>query len=258
MTTRRLVIVAFVVLGLALAYQMWRRGRAEGEIQRALVAHQRAELEAAKWKRAEAASQDELARTVEMLGDEIVAAREAGVRIGMTSHWQGRGSTKITVRPTPGDQPGEPGERTGEAAAEDPPAGRATVAASTSDSSTSNEEAKQEVEIEIDTDVRIDDAVALDNAGRIYVVREVEAKLSSEGKDLSDWFPVIPEPGNVTRVDPKLQAAWEAAKNPPPRVALFRRPSLWRWGGSCIGGVGYTLVGGRVDGVVACGYGVQF
>jgi len=251
MTTRRLVLAGFAILGLCLAYQMWQRAQYERQAFEQWVTRQRAELDAAGWERAESRSQNQLAAVVMALTKDLDAAREAGARIAMTSRWQGKGEAVWipcdTTGATPGLQPGEPGEagRTGESAA-DTPADRATAASPTPPGAWPVQH------------VKIEDAVVVDDAGAIYVKRAVQGQLTVGETFATPWVKIVPVPGKKTYVDPKLEEALRLAQNPPPKVALLRKPSQWRLGGTCGAGGGYSVIEQRGDVGVYCVYGVQF
>lgn len=67
--------------------------------------------------------------------------------------------------------------------------------------------------------VKIDEAVAIDAAGGIYVARAVSARLTVGTSWASAWEPIVPDDAAPAAVDPELAKAWNLYRNPPPRPA---------------------------------------
>jgi hypothetical protein len=106
-----------------------------------------------------------------------------------------------------------------------------------------------------------DDSVVADDAGGIYVKRDVLSALSI-GKDwFSGWTPVVGDEleAGKPQVDPELEKAWAAWRAPkPPRIDFsFRPPGLWRGGWSCGPGGGLLVTGSPAVGAF-CVWGPQF
>lgn len=211
----RLSLVAAVILALALGIQTWRLDRESRRTVAARAAAQSAALNAAGWQRAAEASQSDLARVVPALNAEISALLRTGATLAGTSHWTGNGApvpvpciasmappAGAPIAAHPGPSPdGLPGEPLVDCDCHDgtdrlccPP----TVA--------------------VTPHVLIDDAVALDDAGGIYVARQVQARLSVGETWASEWADVTPDPGSTTAVDPRIGAAWREYLNPPYRL----------------------------------------
>lgn len=234
----RVAIVAAVLLAVALAVQTWRLDRASRREVDARAAIQRAALESAGWQRAAEAGEAELARIVPPLRAEISALRRTNAHFAGASHWTGHGQPVAVpcppiVAPPAGDPIVVPPGRPPTVSPGEPPA------------------------VAVVPHVRIEDAVALDDGGGVYVARHVEARMTVAESWSSAWEPLEPESA-ITRVDPRLSEAWKAYKNPPPRVAFVRSPKLWRFGLSCGIGLGYGVAARGVDVTAACVYGVEF
>lgn len=194
-TIARVAVVLALILGIALGVQTWRLNRAAAREVEARAKIQAEQLLAAGWQATAHASQAELARIVPALEAEIAAAKKAGTTVAGSSHWAGHGS-EIPVPCT---------------VVMGPPAGT-TLPTSDSPPPTSLPEAP--LTVAVTPHVRIDDAVALDDAGGIYVARHVQARLSVGETWASEWGPVTADPGSTTAVDPRIGAAWRAYLNP--------------------------------------------
>ena len=107
--------------------------------------------------------------------------------------------------------------------------------------------------------VLIHDAIAIDDAGAIFVARKVQTRLWANNRWANDWTEVKPDPSNKpVSVNPDLEAAWKAWRNPPAKVAFVRSPKQWRFGLACGIGLGYGVVAQGLDVTAACVYGVEF
>ena len=236
-TIARVSLVLALILGIALGVQTYRLNRSTGRELRERARAQAVELVAAGWQKAATASQADLARIVPALEAQLAAARRVSTTLAGTSTWAGRGAEipvpcTVVMGPPPGSSP-PPG----------PPAVAPVEAPPT---------------VAVAPHVLIDDAVALDDAGGIYVARKVQARLSVGQSWASEWEPVAPDPGSTTAVAPELSAAWKEYRNPPPKVAgLPRGLNRWRAGWVCGAGLGYAVASERSDLVVACLWGVQ-
>lgn len=218
----RVSLVMALVLAVAVGVQTWRLQREQGRAVDARAAAQDAELSASGWARIAAGSRAELARIVPALEAEIAALKKSGATFAGSSHWTGHGTAvaapcTVIMGPPAGDTtadlhpPPPPGQ----------PEAPLTVA--------------------VTPHVKIDDAVAIDDAGGIYVARHVAARLSVGESWASEWEPITADPGSTTAVDPEIGQAWRAFKNPPYRLDAFVGASI---GSNGLGIVG-QLSGGR-------------
>ena len=235
----RVAAVLALVLAIALGVQTWRLRRAADRETAAHVAAQDAALVAADWQRAAEGSQRDLARIVPELRAQLDAAKKAGTITAGTSHWTGHGA-EVAVPCTV--VMGPPAGATDAAPPGPPPVGLPGASPV----------------VAVTPHVRIDDAVALDDGGGIFVARRVQARLAVGTAWASSWEPVEADPGSTTAVAPEIEAAWRAYRNPPPRLAFVRGPKLWRTGLACGVGLGYGVTRGGADVVAACIWGAQF
>jgi hypothetical protein len=235
---RAIALGLLLILAVALGVQTYRLSRAADREVRERAARQAVELVAAGWEKTATATQAELARIVPELQAQIEAARKAGTTLAGSGTWTGHGN----AIPVP-----VPCEIVKGSPASTPPPGAATPAASPEAPPT----------VAVTPHVRIDDAVALDDAGGIYVARKVQARLSVGTAWESKWEWITPD-SSTTAVAPALEAAWKAYRNPPPKIGFVRPPKQWRAGMSCGIGLGYGVLARGVDVTAACLYGVQF
>lgn len=234
----RVAIVLVLILAIAVGVQTWRLARATDREVYERSERQMVELVAAGWEKAAKASQAQLSRIVPELEAELAAAKKAGALTAGTSHWEGHASDI----PIPC------------AVVMGPPSGISTPAMTAPPMVAS----EAPPVVSVTPYVKIDDAIALDDAGGIYVARKVAARLAVGTKWTSDWTPVEPDAGSTTAVSPDLIAAWKAYRNPPPKIGFVRSPKQWRAGLSCGVGLGYGVRAEGIDAVAACLYGVQF
>lgn len=234
----RVVGIVALFLGIALGVQSWRLHRARDLETKARAKIQAEQLVAAGWEQAAKASQADLARIVPALESQLAVAKKAGATTAGTSHWEGHGDAvevpcTVFMGPLAGNI---------EPAPHSPPESESGAPPS----------------VAVTPHVKIDDAVALDDSGGLYVARHVQARLSVGESWASAWEPIEADPGGSTAINPEVSKAWDAYRNPPPRFAFIRRPKLWRFGLSCGIGLGYGVVAQGVDVTAACVAGVQF
>ncbi len=217
-TIARASLVLALLLGIALGVQSCRLRRADRAAVDARAKAQAIALEAAGWQRAAVASQDELARVVPALEAQVAALRKADATLAGSSRWTGRGAAVSVpctpdnmappadvadvappVRP-PDGSPGEPLTVTTDALWRGPPGPSAEF-------------------IDVTPHVLIEDAVAIDDAGGIYVARDVKARLSVGKSWINEWSTVTPDPETKTAtVHSDIAEAWAAWKSPPYRI----------------------------------------
>lgn len=215
---------AFLALSIALVVQSVKLERLRRAEQAAIVAAQDAALEAQGWKRTAQASQAELARVVPALAEQTAAAKKAEALLALASHWTGHGSAvAVPCPPNMG-----------------PPTSGADAPATTPPGTASADPL-----VYVTPHVRIDDAIALDNAGGVYVTRKVATRLSIGETWTNGWQPVTPDVAaddpNETAFAKELGTAWRLYKTPPYSLEVFVGPSV---GGDGIG-VNGGVVGGR-------------
>lgn len=238
-TIARVAAVVALILGIALGVQTCRVNRAHDRDVKARAEAQGKVLVDAGWIKTETAHTKELERLVPSLQAELAAAKTAKATIAGTSHWTGTGKeVEIPCTVVMGPQ----------ARTDYPQPGLPPVGAPGAPPS-----------VAVTPHVRIDDAVALDDAGGIFVARKVQARLSVGESWASEWADVTPDAGSTTAVSPEVEAAWRVYRHPPPRVSLLPRGiKQWRAGWSCGVGAGYGVIGSRAEIVAACLWGVEF
>jgi len=219
---RRVGLVVFVVILVYAGVVSWRLQQAQGRELKERAARQARTLEAANWQRAAEASQRELASTVPALKEELEAVRKAKATTAIASHWEGKGA-EISVPCTV-----VMGSPAGNVA---PPPGSPATASSSETPPT----------VAVTPHVLIDDAVAIDDAGGVYVARKVQARLSVGEAWASAWEEIPPDPGSTTKVSPDIVAAVKAFKNPPYRFEAFVGASLGADGAGIFG----EIAGGK-------------
>ena len=238
-TIARVAAVLALILGIALGIQTWWLNRAASREFAARVAVQDATLKAAGWEKAATASQAELAATVPALQAQLGAAKKAKATTAIASHWQGSGE-EIAIPCT---------------VVMGPPAGTSTPTSGAPDPTRSPGAPPS---VAVTPHVKIDDAVALDDAGGIFVARTVQAQLTVGSSWASAWEDIVPDAGSTTKVAPEIEAAWKAYKNPPPRIAILPR-SIKQWRVGWFVGPALTVgIDGKVGVGAAVGWGIAF
>jgi len=203
MTARRLGLVAFVLLAAYAGFLAWQNDKLRDRELKARVEIQDAKLKAAGWQETAKASQAELARTVPALKEQLEAATKAKATTAIASHWEGSGAAiavpcTVFMGPPAGDIDAAPHPMPSPGESEAPPS------------------------VVVTPHVKIDDAVALDDAGGIFVARKVQAQLTVGTSWASAWEDIDADAGSTTKVAPELEKAWKAYRNPPYRIdALF-------------------------------------
>lgn len=244
--TARIKILAVIALVIYAGAISWRIYQLNDRALKERAAAQGKILVDAGWLKSVTASQAELARTVPALQAQLEAARAAKATVAGTSHWTGSGAA-VDVPcsyAVSGPQGGITGITTN-------PQSEGTLGFPTSD-----EGAK--LQVAVTPHVKIDDAVALDDAGGIFVARKVQARLWANGGWVKDWGDVKADAGSTTKVAPEIEAAWKAWKNPPPRIAFLPRGiKQWRAGWFVGPGVAVAL-DGRVSAGILVGWGIEF
>jgi len=227
--------LVILLLGLAVAFQSYRLRRAELAEIKARAERQGMALAAANFQRAAEASQRELSETVPELKEQLEIAKKEKARILAATHFEGKADTiRIPAVCSTYEAPSVGGEPPAPSSNANPP--ESTGGASPG--------------FDVDTFVRLDEAIVADDAGGIYIARNVDVQLTTplaDGKTwYSGWRPVKGK--NVTgetAVDPDLTKAWAAWKAPKPsKVAVVPRAFReWRVGWSCGGGGGVLTTG---------------
>jgi hypothetical protein len=217
-TIARTAIVLALILAIALGVQTYRLNKARDLDVAARAAAQGKTLVDAGWLKGVEGSQAMLRATVPKLLAELAAAKKAKATVGIASHWEGSGkAVAVPCNVVMG-----------------PPAGNID---SRSASAPNTDESGGPPSVAVTPHVRIDDAVALDDLGGIFVARKVHARLSVGESWASGWEDIAADPGSTTKVAPELTAAWKAYKNPPYRLEAFVGASLGSDGAGIVGGV---------------------
>ncbi len=235
----RAVATLAAVLFVAVLVQTWRLRRASDHELKARAEAQGKTLVDAGWLLATVASQRQLEALVPDLRSQLQAAKDSSSTIAVASHWTGHGAEvavpcTVVMGPSAGATPPSSSPVPDPGSSGAPP----TVA--------------------VTPHVKIDDAIALDDLGRIYVARKVQARLSVGESWASSWEAIEPDGISQTKVDPQLVAAWKAYRNPPPRVSIVPRGTRgWR-AGWFVGPALTIGFDGKLDAAVSVGWGVQF
>lgn len=236
----KITAAVVVALILAVGIQTWRLGRAQGRELAARVAAQDSAFEAAGMKKATTGSQAAISAIIPDSKPQTDAVMKAKAVVAGSSHWTGSGKA-IAVPISELVGPSAEAQRT---ASPGPPSLAGSSEAPPS--------------VAVTPHVKIDDAVAVDDAGGIFVVRKVQAKLAVGESWASEWQDLEADPGSTTMVSPEIEKAWKAYRNPPPKFAILPR-GITKWRAGWFFGPALTVgVDGKVGVGVVLGWGVQF
>lgn len=219
------VVIAF--LGIALGVQTRRAKIAQLAAITARAEKQAAALEAADFKRATERTQDELAGMVLSLEHDLDVARAAGARVAAAGKWEGHaGEIGIPLDVLVGKSC----EQAPPGVAVPPPAALSPRAPGGASSPVAG----------IDPWFRLDEAIAINDLGAIYVKRKAWARLEVPASNWrSDWKEIPKENVVVddTGIDPEIEKAWRAYKLPTKWTAYSIGASIGVDGPGVVGGV---------------------
>lgn len=187
----KVAIVAVLVLGGIAFAQTWRLRSARAAAWNEHLDRQASDMKQAGLVAAAQGTQRQLVDILDRMKAKLKAAQEAGARVAVASRFEGKADT---IHVPAIDRPGPP--RTAQA-----PAGTVDVSVAAG--------------CDVDPWVRLEEAVLVDDAGRVYLKRDVAVQLQA-GTWYSGWKPVKPAAlsGPEVLVDPELSKAIAAYRMP--------------------------------------------
>lgn len=211
------VLSVLVALSVALVIQSKRLAALRLLESKARVEAQGLALEAAGWKKASQESASKLAALVPRLEEQTARAKKAEALLALASTWSGHGKP-VAVPCPPNMEPS-----TGDLDPLDhfPPSESAAPLPSFAS---------------VTPHVQVSEALSLDDAGGLFVAREVRAKLSVGESWSSEWEVIEEDEGSRTSIAPELSQAWREFKTPPYRIEGFVGLSLGTNGAGIVGG----------------------